>query len=177
MNLEYTVLGSKKLKNMKPILRFSLSIFIVAFPLLLFGQQGVVTATGDMIGEQGSISYSAGQTDYLFLKSENYSLLFGLQQPFKVAPVNIDDLDDLADSYFRLYPNPTDGKVTLEIINENPNEKVVAEIFGMHGGLIERREIMNSSQQVFNLQGQQPGVYLFRVIQGTQTFVKRLIKK
>ena len=45
-------------------------------------QQGIVSAGGEATGSGGTMSFSAGQTDYLFFSSETGSIQFGLQQVF-----------------------------------------------------------------------------------------------
>ncbi|TVR44746.1 MAG: T9SS C-terminal target domain-containing protein [Bacteroidia bacterium] len=45
-------------------------------------QQGAVAAGGEITGPGGSLSFSTGQTDFMFFSSEAGSIQFGLQQVF-----------------------------------------------------------------------------------------------
>lgn len=68
------------MKHTKPFL-------IIAF-LLWFGilsvkaQQGVVAAGGEATGHGGTMSFSTGQTDFMYFSSEAGSIQFGMQQVF-----------------------------------------------------------------------------------------------
>ena len=64
--------------------KFILTLFLV----IGFGvftskaQQGVVSAGGEATGSGGTMSFSTGQTDFMFFSSETGSIQFGLQQGF-----------------------------------------------------------------------------------------------
>ena len=45
-------------------------------------QQGVVAAGGEITGPGGSLSFSTGQTDFMFFTAETGNIQFGLQQVF-----------------------------------------------------------------------------------------------
>lgn len=60
----------------------TLFLFVVAGVFSANAQQGVVTAGGEISGPGGSLSFSVGQTDFLFFPSEAGSIQFGLQQVF-----------------------------------------------------------------------------------------------
>ena len=60
---------------------FTICLLFLAGSQIL-AQQGNVAAGGDASGAGGSMSYSVGQTDYLFFASPTGSLQFGLQQTF-----------------------------------------------------------------------------------------------
>jgi hypothetical protein len=63
----------------------------------LLAQQGNVAAGGDAYGTGGSMSYSIGQTDYLYVGSENGSLGFGLQQTWLAGfePLPLLEISDM----------------------------------------------------------------------------------
>lgn len=65
------------MKTLQHVLLICL-LLVAGFRVL--AQQGNVTGGGDATGSGGSMSYSIGQTDYLYTGSENGSLSFGLQQ-------------------------------------------------------------------------------------------------
>ncbi len=47
-----------------------------------YAQQGVVAAGGEATGPKGTMSFSTGQTDFMYFSSESGSIQFGVQQVF-----------------------------------------------------------------------------------------------
>ncbi len=68
------------MKNTKLILTL---IFVMGLGLLTSkAQQGVVSTGGEATGSGGTMSFSTGQTDFIYFSSEAGSIQFGLQQVF-----------------------------------------------------------------------------------------------
>ncbi len=65
-----------------PDIIFLLFFLTIAAPSSCFSQQGVVSAGGEATGSGGSMSFSTGQTDFMYFTSETGSIQFGLQQVF-----------------------------------------------------------------------------------------------
>jgi len=63
---------------------FLLLFLTIATPSTCFAQQGVVSAGGEISGSGGTMSFSSGQTDFMYFSSETGSIQFGLQQVFIV---------------------------------------------------------------------------------------------
>ena len=251
---------------------FAICLLFLAGSQIL-AQQGNVAAGGDASGAGGSMSYSIGQTDYLFFASPAGSLQFGLQQIFffedpavpatrnlttndlnqgedqcfdatetivlagsgtafivedgtgvdLVAGNNIlmlpgthvqqggylyariaesaDDFCNLpksmlatsealqkpdqhpdngakngaediilptpendAEPLVKIYPNPTTGHFTLELLNTDQNTEANVWIYGMQGGLIHHDTFATQYTTSFDLSGRQAGVYYVRVM-------------
>lgn len=66
--------------KIKPLL-FTL-LASAAFITAAHAQQGVSSAGGDITGAGGTMSFSTGQTDFMYFSSEAGSIQFGLQQVF-----------------------------------------------------------------------------------------------
>lgn len=60
---------------------------LISIPLFLHAQQGVVATGGDATGSGGTMSSSTGLTDFYEIQSEQFSLQFGLQHPYKDAEI------------------------------------------------------------------------------------------
>ncbi len=82
-----------------------------------------------------------------------------------------------AGTFFRIYPNPTAGEVTLEITDGEQLKQVSAEIFSMHGERVMTLFMRNTSKQTFSLAGQSPGIYFIRVIRGEQAVTGKIVKR
>jgi hypothetical protein len=77
---------------------------------------------------------------------------------------------------FKLYPNPTTGILTLEFA-EKPETVAKVEIFSMIGELIYTTEVSGDIRHSFDLTGNPKGVYIFRVLMGTEFMIEKVIKK
>lgn len=250
----------------------------------ILAQQGNVAAGGDASGPGGSMSYSVGQTDYLFFASPTGSLQFGLQQTFffddSAVPATrnliTDDLTQGEDQCFdatetivlagsgtafivedgtgvdlvaghnilmlpgtqiqqggylyariaenaddfcsppesmlaasealhnpdqhpdngakngaediilpvpendteplvKVYPNPTTGHFTLELLNTDQNTEANVWIYGMQGGLIYHDQFANHFKTSFDLSGKQAGIYYVRVMTNGRTETVKLV--
>ncbi len=243
-------------------------------------QQGVVAAGGEATGSGGTMSFSTGQTDFMYFSSESGSIQFGLQQVFFfdedeipfVRQLTTDDLVigedqcfdafetiilagggntfivdagtgveliaghsilmlpgtmveyggymharitssagpfcdveepivaslqvDLPDNttyegplsfpdekqtekaFFRVYPNPTAGDFTVEILNHDMiGQSVTIEIISMRGELVKQIIEISLFQHRLSLQEHQPGLYMIRVQCGDVFGIERIIKR
>ncbi len=92
----------------------------------------------------------------------------------------VTDINDIIagkDTFFKVYPNPTQDQFTLELHQYPDATLVTVEIYGMRGELIKQRGLQADGQHRFSLEGHQPGIYLIRVTQGDKVGVERLIKR
>lgn len=99
-----------------------LSVGFATGTIALNAQKGTVAAGGDASGAGGSVSFSVGQVDYITATGTGGRITQGLQQPYEIFRVSIDDLSiELLSSVF---PNPTRGGVTLRV----PSSAVVSDM-------------------------------------------------
>jgi hypothetical protein len=74
---------------------------------------------------------------------------------------------------FSLYPNPTSGSFTLEKEND---EAIDIEVFDFTGRSVFSQKDLSGEKFTFDLSAQPNGVYLVRIISGTEVKTLRLIK-
>jgi len=80
--------------------------------------------------------------------------------------------------FYRVYPNPTTGTFTLDLMGADVSSKVSVELYGILGERILHRDLpAGTRQQVFDLSGRQHGVYLIRVLNGTEMGVSKIVKQ
>jgi hypothetical protein len=79
--------------------------------------------------------------------------------------------------FFKLYPNPTDGTFTLELTTAEIEQTITVEVHSMLGGRLFIRELPPQRLHTLSLEGQQPGMYIIRVMKGDQIGIERLIKR
>lgn len=64
---------------------------------------------------------------------------------------------------FSVYPNPTAGKITIEVPFESDSTKAQATLYSMQGKTLKRRTITNASAPQFNLGTMNSGFYILEV--------------
>lgn len=78
-------------------------------------------------------------------------------------------------SFFKIYPNPTSGNFTLELLDYQEFANLKVEIYNAHGQLILETEMPAEKKYNLSLSGNQPGIYLIRVLnENNQGFGKIL---
>jgi len=79
--------------------------------------------------------------------------------------------------FFKVYPNPTTGDFALELLTVNEASLLLIEIYTMQGRLISRSELPAQPQHSLSLVGQQPGVFLIRVIKDHEMGIGKIIRQ
>ncbi len=77
---------------------------------------------------------------------------------------------------FRVFPNPTTGVFSIELLNYEPSPLVDVAVFNMQGRLIMRTRSRPESIIGFDLGQHQPGIYIIRVISDDDISSARIIK-
>ena len=80
-------------------------------------------------------------------------------------------------SFFRIYPNPTPGKFTLELKGEITTSPVHVEIFGVLGDKILSKDMVIERKQEFSLSDRPTGVYVVHVTSGVASETEKIIKR
>ncbi len=80
-------------------------------------------------------------------------------------------------SVFKIYPNPTPGKFTLELNGDVTSAKVHVEIFGVLGDRILSKDMQIDRKQEFSLVERPTGVYVVHVTSGVNSETEKIIKK
>ncbi len=65
---------------------------------------------------------------------------------------------------FRVYPNPTSGKFTVELEDQLVSKSLTVGVYGTTGGLILSKEVSGIKKFELTLEGRPAGVYFIRVI-------------
>jgi len=79
--------------------------------------------------------------------------------------------------FFKVYPNPTTGDFTLELPEFEEASMLFVEIYTMQGRLITRSELPAQPQHSLSLVGQQPGVFLIRVLKDQEIGTGKIIRQ
>jgi hypothetical protein len=76
---------------------------------------------------------------------------------------------------FKVYPNPSSGKYSLEVNSDETNAKV--EIFSMHGDKVSTFTIDNGTIHPFSLSDHPAGIYYLRLISATKVETAVVVKR
>jgi hypothetical protein len=75
----------------------------------------------------------------------------------------------------KLYPNPTDGKITLSIKGDNP-DNITIEILNIHGITIKIEKLEISENQIeVDLEGLPKGIYFIKIVFSENSIIKTII--
>ena len=139
------------------------SILLLVFTLvhsITYAQSGFVNAGGDMSNTFGSVNYSIGQLFTTEIMNESGALCEGVQQVNKNRVAGINEIES---PDFSIYPNPTNGKITLKnssFVTENNYFISVTDIIGKK--LLSQK--MNQNETTINLNELGAnGIYLISV--------------
>lgn len=105
----------------------------------------------------------------------NYKNLLNVGDP--ASEVQVTDVLVEKELLFRIYPNPTSGKFSIEFLNPDDSMLTSVEIISLLGERIMQLEHFALNGYQFDLSKCQPGLYLIKVIRGTEVQVEKLIRK
>ena len=139
----------------------------VTLPFLLglglspvFAQESANVSGGDASGSGGTVAYSIGQTLYTYESGTNGNASQGIQQPYEIYSVGIDE--DLSTISLITYPNPTSDYLVLEF-TDCSDEKMEYQLIDLNGKTIIKNSVTSSKTQI-DLNNYSKGTYLIKVI-------------
>ncbi len=152
---------------MKKTLLFLL--LLIAIGLTETKAQQSINATGkNATGSGGSVSYSVGQVTYQTNTGANGSVAQGVQQPYEISVIGIDEAKDINLSV-SAYPNPTtdylelkvDASTTLSI------QSMSYQLFDMNGKLL-KSEVISGSQTRIAMNNFVAATYFVKITKGNK---------
>lgn len=153
--------------------RLCLIVILITFTFSIKAQDNINSSGADITSDEGSISYSIGQTVYNTNTGLNGSISEGVQQPYEISVVSGIKEKDITLS-ISAYPNPTTDYLTLELIEfENTNFQLI----NINGKILQNEPIRNSYTRI-NMSNLINGLYFVKVIQNEiEIKVFKIIKK
>ncbi|MDP1622363.1 MAG: T9SS type A sorting domain-containing protein [Bacteroidales bacterium] len=100
----------------------------------------------------------------------------GAQAPV-VAGIENPGIGNPNNSFFKIYPNPTPGKFTLELTGDVTASQVHVEIYGVLGERILSKDMQIDRKQEFSLSEKPTGVYVVHVTSGLNSETEKIIKR
>ena len=144
------------------MIRKSLFCGVLFYGVTVFSQEAVLTAGGEASGNNGTVSYSIGQTSYLTEASSDGSVAQGVQQAFDISVVPIAGAaDDLNESLsLEIYPNPTSNAV--KILSKEKLDNCTYQLLDLHGNILVQNEFAND-QNIVQMDSLEPSIYLLKI--------------
>ena len=131
---------------MKKIKILVLFFLLGMFSPKLQAQQGIVASGGNAAGSGGTASFSVGQVAYTYASGSNGSVSQGVQQPFEIFTLGVDDFPTI-NLVMVAYPNPVTSLLNLKIENI-ATEDLEYQLYDIQGKLISNKKITQQETQI-----------------------------
>ena len=128
-------------------------------------QESISSSGGVLNGEQGSVSYTIGQTFHSYEEKTNYSVQSGIQR----AEIDIEEItnNDRNRNNFRVnslvYPNPTNSTITVETEGDAIG---TYQLLTQNGTIIESGRIDRNSIEI-NMSNLSSAAYILELVTST----------
>ncbi|MFH1161421.1 MAG: T9SS type A sorting domain-containing protein [bacterium] len=143
-----------------------------------------------LVQNGGSVSHIAGQNIFYYpgTKVDPGGYLHGYISTVFCAPYSHPavptegsgtgeiEYADNANTLFRIYPNPTPGRFTLELLAVDKQTPVNMVIYGMHGEKVLSGRLGNESRHEFSIAGAPAGMYIVLVYTDDNSATRKIIK-
>ncbi|MGE0078097.1 MAG: T9SS type A sorting domain-containing protein [Bacteroidales bacterium] len=149
----------------KKILILNAILLMCSISLKLHAQETVLSSGGNISGNDGSISYSIGQTFCTTQSGTNGLIIQGVQQPYEISVVS-----GIAESGLNLsckaYPNPTTNILILSIdaVTVDKIQSLSYLLYDISGKIIMSNKI-DDYKTTLPVNDLKSGVYILKVIQ------------
>lgn len=140
-------------------------ILTFAFSAMLSAQSSLVGTGGEATGNGGSVSYSVGQIAVQSNSDGTASVSEGVQQPYEISTVGVDNYPGIT-LHAVLYPNPTQGRLKLEISNLQFEGEL--KVYDVNGKYLLSKKLEGETTE-FDISTYAPGTYYINVYNGTQS--------
>ncbi|MGC5746426.1 T9SS type A sorting domain-containing protein [Chryseobacterium sp. NFX27] len=150
-------------------------LILFTFSVSILNAQSAVLTTGtNASGGNGSVSYSVGQTAYLY-KGAGSQILEGVQQAYEITTLSASETTTKQDGIL-LYPNPARDYLYIDFYSV-PYKGSEYQLFDSQGKLI-KKDVISQSKSELNLSSLPSAVYIIRINQnGENLKTFKVIKK
>ena len=139
----------------------------------LHAQNTVLVSGGSMAGDEGSISYSVGQTVYTTEQGSSGELIQGIQQPYEIT---VDSGLESMETHISVYPNPAGDMLHVNVEGMGL-EGLRCELYSVQGSLLGEQAIRSADTRI-GTEKLVPSVYLLRVYRQHQEVITfKIIKR
>lgn len=155
---------------------FVLFVVSMFFTAKTYSQQSIVVTGGKGTGTGGTASYSVGQVSDLSLKGSGGSAQEGVQQPYEIATLGIDEFEGI-NLAMSVFPNPTTDVLNLTL-TDGKFENLSCILFDINGKTISKILGIKTTETQVSMNGLSQGVYFLAVSENSKTLKTfKIIKK
>jgi hypothetical protein len=149
-----------------------IQLFFIA--LGLQAQQNSIAAGGEANGQEGTISYTVGQTIYTFKSDAGGTNYDGIQQAYQVFEnLGSKAIRDLLN--IDVYPNPATDKVHLRV-GEIKNTSLIFYLYDLNGKQLESEKVVDI-ETIISMDHFSSGSYFLKVNNdGREVAVFKILK-
>jgi hypothetical protein len=137
----------------------------------LVAGHNIVFLPGTLV-ENGGMLHAWITEDETYCNNTSSLLASNDEEDTFVSPYKL----DTNDLFFKVFPNPTSGTFTLELLQTDDAPIISVSIFSMIGERLLQTELPSQNLYEFNLSNHPNGIYIIRVIAGDEMGVEKLIK-
>lgn len=137
--------------------------------------QALVSGGGTLTGNNGSCTYSVGQTVFHHFSSNAGSISEGVQQPVEISFTGFNQVELKTET--AVYPNPADDYLILKIKEDVLKEKLFYEFCDLNGRILKKDKIRDIETKI-DLKTLLPSCYLLKIVNdNNQSKTYKIIKK
>jgi hypothetical protein len=144
-------------KKLKPIAMLLLALLWLGSAQ---AQQSINTSGGNAIGTGGIVSFSIGQVAYTTITGSNGSDAQGVQQPYEIMTVGINENEPKIS--LLVFPNPIADNLILQV-NDFELSTLNFQLFDMQGKQLSMGQIMTNQTQI-NTASLSSATYLIHIV-------------
>jgi phosphotransferase system IIA component len=135
----------------------------------------IIFRDGTLIKSGGSL-HAWITTDGQYCDQPEVLLAAAIEDEEIPVPESEPDLESDVSS-FKVYPNPTTGEFTLELLDYNEVSSIVVEIYTIQGIIVSSTQLPSGKLFNFSLTDRSPGIYLIRVLKDETVSIGKIIKR
>ncbi len=125
-----------------------------------FAQSGAVAAGGTANGAGGTATYTIGEANYINTTGTGGTVTQGLQQPFELFTVNIEESNLQAE--VGIYPNPTNEYIVLSVKDVDTKD-IRYQLYDMQGSLLVDKKIEGTETSIY-MENYATATYFLKVL-------------
>ncbi len=134
----------------------------LALNLIVNAQETILTSGGEILGNEGIVSYSVGQIVFSSNNTPNGSVSQGIQQPYEISIVNKIENTEFINLFATVFPNPTTDYIILKIDNKE-QINISYKLYNFDGEILENKVISGFETKI-TMSNYQPSVYFISII-------------
>ncbi|MDC8003371.1 T9SS type A sorting domain-containing protein [Aureisphaera galaxeae] len=134
--------------------------FLLLTAPLAMAQRNTVATGGEATGSGGTVGYSVGQIDYTEATGSGGSANLGLQQPFEIFVLGVDDQPNITIE-MAVFPNPTQANLTLRL-DQAPTPGMRIALYDILGRSLYENEV-HFNETIIPMEALASATYILRV--------------